>query len=74
MSQLFQIKEKLKHFQASDHEIVTPVQSVIAYLKKIQCPKDIFCIGGHVLRDTLKQAGYNIITMEVSKICRYSLQ
>ncbi|KAH0999843.1 hypothetical protein HUJ04_005333 [Dendroctonus ponderosae] len=58
------VKQKLRHFEAADREIVTPVLAALAYLKKIQCPKDIFCICGHVLRDSLKEAGYNIVEIK----------
>ncbi|ERL85622.1 hypothetical protein D910_03041 [Dendroctonus ponderosae] len=59
-----EVKQKLRHFEAADREIVTPVLAALAYLKKIQCPKDIFCICGHVLRDSLKEAGYNIVEIK----------
>ena len=65
---MFKIKEELKHFDVSDHEIVTPTLCIIAYLKKIHCPKDIYCIGGHVLRDSLTKAGYNLVNICVSSV------
>ncbi|XP_066247267.1 uncharacterized protein [Euwallacea similis] len=63
-----QVKEELIHFGATDHEIVTPVLSVVAYLRKVQCPRDIFGICGDHLRDTLKRAGYNIIDVEIGEL------
>ncbi|XP_050299727.1 uncharacterized protein LOC126738431 [Anthonomus grandis grandis] len=64
ISSFEETKSKLAPFGATSHEIVTPVMSVVAYLKKIPDISDIFCIGGHVLRDTLQQAGYNIVNFE----------
>ncbi|KAL1509723.1 hypothetical protein ABEB36_004418 [Hypothenemus hampei] len=68
ISTLEEVKRKLSHFDVTDQEIVTPVLSVVAYLRKIECPKDIFCIGGHVLRDTLEKAGYNIVKIQVDEL------
>lgn len=55
------IKEKLQDFNVPDQEIVTPIIVGISYLKKINCPSDLYCIGGHVLKKALKDAGYNIV-------------
>lgn len=42
----------------------------MAYLRKIDCPTDIFCICGQKLRNFLAQAGYNIIDIKVSAVFR----
>lgn len=44
---------------------MTPVLATVAHLRKIDCPTDIFCICGEHLRNSLVQAGYNIIDIEV---------
>ncbi|KAF7286556.1 hypothetical protein GWI33_004955 [Rhynchophorus ferrugineus] len=58
------IKTKLQKHNAREHEVITPPVIAVDYLKSINCPTDIYCIGGHVLKDTLTKAGYNIVDIK----------
>ncbi|XP_060527066.1 uncharacterized protein LOC132702459 [Cylas formicarius] len=63
-----QMLKNLSAFGAKEDEIISPVTSIIAYLKKINFNRDLYVIGGSNLRDSLKRAGFNLVDFQPDQL------
>ncbi|XP_050293109.1 uncharacterized protein LOC126733756 [Anthonomus grandis grandis] len=57
-------RNRLSLFEATNDEIFTPHDAIVAYLQKINFQKDIFVISNHTTKKLLRESGYKIIQLE----------
>ncbi|CAH1122601.1 unnamed protein product [Ceutorhynchus assimilis] len=61
LKSLTDFTKALEPFGAKAEEIVNPTQTLLAYLKKIDFKQDIFGVCCNVLKECLRDEGYNVI-------------
>ncbi|XP_030748830.1 glycerol-3-phosphate phosphatase-like [Sitophilus oryzae] len=60
-SPMHALSHHLRHFDASEEEITMPNAAMISYLQNIGFDRDIYVVGGKLLKNMLKKAGYNVL-------------
>ncbi|XP_060529176.1 uncharacterized protein LOC132703751 [Cylas formicarius] len=60
--------ERLKHFDASENEIITPNEALIDYMRDVNFKGNVFVVGGNATKKHLKDADYNVVDFQPENI------